>query len=157
MHVEAGSSVVLKCNVEKYMFRPNHLWWFRNNERLFDGSKGITIEDNVDSVVNSGNSDPSKSLAPSWHIQEDSSLYSILTVKEASSKFSGKYSCVPEQCRPASINVHVILGKATHCFICNHLHTDTLIDKSYKPINTFLFKIKHNIQYISLRLKNPKY
>ena len=109
MHVEAGSSVVLKCSVKDYLFRPNHLWWYRNSERLLDGVNGITIEDNVASADNSENG-ALKSLAPSWHIQEDSSLYSILTVKEASSKFSGKYSCVPEQCRPASINVHVILG-----------------------------------------------
>ena len=123
MHVEAGSSVVLKCSVNDYLFRPNHLWWYRDSERLLNGVNGITIEDNVASADNSENG-ALKSLAPSWHIQEDSSLYSILTVKETSSKFSGKYSCVPEQCRPASINVHVILGtyKATSCFICNHLH-----------------------------------
>ena len=109
MHVEAGSSVVLKCSVNDYLFRPNHLWWYRDSERLLNGVNGITIEDNVASADISENG-ALKSLAPSWHIQEDSSLYSILTVKETSSKFSGKYSCVPEQCRPASINVHVILG-----------------------------------------------
>ena len=106
MHVEAGSSVVLKCSVSDYLQRPTFIFWYRNNERLVNGLSGISITDNVDStaVVTSS----SASTQP-W--TQDSNLYSILTVKEASSKFSGRYSCVPDNLRPASINVHVILGK----------------------------------------------
>ena len=126
MHVEAGSSVVLKCSVKGFLAsdggRPNHIWWYRDKERLLDGVNGVSVEDNVD--FNSQTT--SKSLAPSWHQQQDSatSLYSILTVKEASSKFSGKYSCVPDNCRPASINVHVILGRFLRYHLNPNLHTN---------------------------------
>ena len=91
MHVEAGSSVVLKCSVKDFLAsdggRPNHIWWYRNKERLLDGVNGVSVEDNVD--FNSQTT--SKSLAPSWHQQQDSatSLYSILTVKETRSNSPG--------------------------------------------------------------------
>jgi hypothetical protein len=106
MHVEAGSSVVLKCSVSDYLKRPTFIFWYRNDERLINGLNGVTIGDNVD------NNDVTDSASqPAWK-RDSSSLYSILTVKEASSIFSGKYSCAPDTSRPASINVHVILGKS---------------------------------------------
>ena len=47
IHVESSSSIVLKCNVKDYVLKPNHIWWFLNNERLLDGVNGVTVEDNV--------------------------------------------------------------------------------------------------------------
>ena len=104
MHVEAGSSVVLKCSVKDYLTKPTYIFWYRDNERLIH-ENGVTIVDNVDDKTNQIDS----SLAPAWH--QNTELYSVLTVKEASSPFSGRYSCVPDNLRPASINIHVILGK----------------------------------------------
>ena len=109
MHVEDGSSVVLKCTVSDYLKRPTYIFWYLDDRRLITGQEGITIEDNV-----SLKSSSSVSASNSWqqHTREDfSSLYSILSVREANRKFSGKYSCVPDNLRPASINVHVILGE----------------------------------------------
>ncbi len=110
MHVEAGSSVVLKCSVSNYLTKPTYIFWYRDEDRLVDGAghNGVSIEDNVQADMSSSSS--GLSTLSSWH-QADSTLYSILTVHEASRKFSGRYSCVPDNLRPASINVHVILGK----------------------------------------------
>ena len=123
MHVEAGSSVVLKCSVSDYLKRPTFIFWYRDDERLVDGySNGlVTIEDNLGSSLgNGGVHDPVASgsglkvtTQQSWQFgaSKSQNLYSILTVTSASSQFSGRYSCSPDNLRPASINVHVILGK----------------------------------------------
>ena len=106
MHVEDGSSVVLKCTVSDYLKRPTYIFWYLNEQRLVP-SQEIGIEDNVQSSKSGGIS--SKSWMDSR--QDSNSLFSILSVREANGKFSGKYSCVPDNLRPASINVHVILGE----------------------------------------------
>lgn len=104
MHVEAGSSVVLKCSVTDWMSKPTFIFWYQDDERLVADGHGISIDDNV----NTGKS----SIQAGWQHQEGTALYSILTIKEASSRYSGRYSCVPDNLRPDSINVHVILGKS---------------------------------------------
>ena len=102
MHVEAGSSVVLKCTVSDYLKRPTYIFWYLNDQRLVSSAPDIGIEDNVQ-----------ESKSKSWmDSRSQDSLYSILSVREANGKFSGKYSCVPDNLRPASINVHVILGES---------------------------------------------
>ena len=105
MHVEAGSSVVLKCSVSDYLTKPTFIFWYRDDQRLIHSENGVTIVDNVNDEKNIIDSN----LAPAWH--QSTELYSILTIKEASSPFSGRYSCVPDNLRPSSINIHVILGK----------------------------------------------
>jgi len=101
MHVEAGSSVVLKCTVSDYLKRPTYIFWYLNDQRLVSSAPDIGIEDNVQ-----------ESKSKSWmDSRSQDSLYSILSVREANGKFSGKYSCVPDNLRPASINVHVILDE----------------------------------------------
>ena len=105
MHVEAGSEVVLQCSVKDYLKKPTFIFWYLDNERLLHGTSGVTIVDNVDDKTHQIDSN----LAPVWH--QNTELYSILTVKEASSRFSGRYSCGPDNMRPAAINIHVILGK----------------------------------------------
>ena len=107
MHVEAGSSVVLKCSVSDYLTKPTFIFWYRDDQRLIHSENGVTIVDNVDNDNDKNVID--SNLAPAW--QRSTELYSILTIKEASSPFSGRYSCVPDNLRPASINIHVILGK----------------------------------------------
>ena len=105
MHVEAGSEVVLQCSVKDYLKKPTFIFWYLDNERLLHDTSGVTIVDNVDDKTHQIDSN----LAPAWH--QNTELYSILTVKEASSRFSGRYSCGPDNMRPAAINIHVILGK----------------------------------------------
>ena len=107
MHVEDGSSVVLKCTVSDYLKRPTYIFWYLNEQRLVP-SQDIGIEDNVQS-----GSSKLGIGSQSWmdSRQDSNSLFSILSVREANGKFSGKYSCVPDNLRPASINVHVILGE----------------------------------------------
>ena len=107
MHVEDGSSVVLKCTVSDYLKRPTYIFWYLNEQRLVP-SQDIGIEDNVQS-----SSSKLGIGSQSWmdSRQDSNSLFSILSVREANGKFSGKYSCVPDNLRPASINVHVILGE----------------------------------------------
>lgn len=105
MHVEAGSSVVLKCSVSDYLTKPTFIFWYRDDQRLIHSENGVTIVDNVNDEKNIIDSN----LAPAWHQSKE--LYSILTIKEASSPFSGRYSCVPDNLRPASINIHVILDE----------------------------------------------
>jgi len=107
MHVEDGSSVVLKCTVSDYLKRPTYIFWYLNEQRLVP-SQDIGIEDNVQS-----SSSKLGIGSQSWmdSKQDSNSLFSILSVREANGKFSGKYSCVPDNLRPASINVHVILDE----------------------------------------------
>ena len=113
MHVEAGSEVVLQCSVKDYLKKPTFIFWYLDNERLLHDTSGVTIVDNVDDKTHQIDSN----LAPVWH--QNTELYSILTVKEASSRFSGRYSCGPDNMRPAAINIHVILGK--YCSVADHI------------------------------------
>ena len=51
MHVEAGSSVALKCLVSKGLHRPKYVHWYRDKVRLVNSLRdGVTIVDNVDDL-----------------------------------------------------------------------------------------------------------
>lgn len=103
MHVEAGSSLTLKCTVGDYLIRPTYIFWYQDNNRLVGGlANGVSVEDNIDAAHDLKENSARDYFQP---------LFSILTLKgEANRKLSGRYSCVPDNLRPTSINVHVIFG-----------------------------------------------
>ena len=45
MHVEAGSSIALKCLVSKGLHRPKFVFWYRDKVRLVNSyTDGVTIK-----------------------------------------------------------------------------------------------------------------
>lgn len=107
MHVESGSSVVLRCVISHYLIRPTFIFWYRDADRLINGIHGITITDDLHRLRADDHSNNRASFGPpAW--KNDHTIVSILTVKRASGKYSGRYSCAPDNLRPAAINVHVI-------------------------------------------------
>ena len=128
MHVEAGSSVALKCLVNKAMYRPRFVFWYRNKVRLVNSDEdGVTIVDDVKradrpkSVARTPGNSPESDVISYWRNSDDlvaeglkfkaaEAVTSYLTIKSATAKDSGTYSCAPDNARPAKINLHVIKG-----------------------------------------------
>ena len=85
MHVEAGSSVALRCIVTNAMLRPKFVFWYRDklglsNSRSSYARESITITDNInkhldgDDIVISDLSRPSDFPASNKHLTESGSI-----------------------------------------------------------------------------------
>ena len=138
MHVEAGSSVALKCLVSKGLHRPKYVHWYRDKVRLVNSLRdGVTIVDNVDDVSDAvgrggGGGDDGRSpdgdVISYWRNPETTvagdggagggagysdrdTVTSYLTISSVTAVNSGNYSCEPDNARPAKINLHVIKGE----------------------------------------------
>ena len=139
MHVEAGSSVALKCLVSKGLHRPKYVHWYRDKVRLVNSLRdGVTIVDNVDDISDAvgrggggGDDDrrsPDGDVISYWRNPETTvagdggagrggagysdrdTVTSYLTISSVTAVNSGNYSCEPDNARPAKINLHVIKG-----------------------------------------------
>ena len=142
MHVESGSSVTLRCVVSRALVQPTYIFWYRDDVHLRDDWRdGIEIQEIGDKSSSSGNGGKksgavppnnadNNAMMPYWggagqhnmdaplHAESARAkpLVSLLTIREASGKHSGRYRCAPDNLRPAEINLHVIRGNKVNRF-----------------------------------------
>lgn len=96
--VKSSSSVQLKCIVSQSMVAPTYIEWRHNDNHL------------PVSAVSSGMATSAGSrlqTTPPENIAEGTTM-STLTILNAKTMDTGKYTCLPAQLEPASVNLHVL-------------------------------------------------
>ena len=136
-YVEAGSKVVLGCKITKWLIKPQvklkihsppkkHyiflcfkvVYWFHDGQRLFNGQSGVrtTFEErNVPGSQKnrnrSGKSGGSDQLISMPQFGQPSITSELTLTEPVDSTNSGKYECLPDNIKPAFINLIVIKGE----------------------------------------------
>jgi len=116
MHVEAGSSIALKCLVSKGLHRPKFVFWYRDKVRLVNSyTDGVTIKDNVDeiptaseAVVENGSIDsdlsPDGDVISYWRNPDAAVQGSVTSSETTSPSADGSHSVVTSFLTITSVN-----------------------------------------------------
>ncbi|KXJ76046.1 hypothetical protein RP20_CCG010330 [Aedes albopictus] len=89
LHIDEGSTLRLECKLKRATESPLYVFWYHEERMVnYDQQDGISVSTNK-------------------------LTSSVLTVRNATARHGGNYTCAPANARQSSIYVHVLKGRPT--------------------------------------------
>uniref|UniRef100_A0A182YJ62 Ig-like domain-containing protein n=1 Tax=Anopheles stephensi TaxID=30069 RepID=A0A182YJ62_ANOST len=87
LHIDEGSTLRLECKLKRATESPLYVFWYHEDRMVnYDQEDGVSVSNNK-------------------------LTSSILTVRNATARHGGNYTCAPANARQSSVYVHVLKGK----------------------------------------------
>uniref|UniRef100_A0A182ULH2 Ig-like domain-containing protein n=1 Tax=Anopheles melas TaxID=34690 RepID=A0A182ULH2_9DIPT len=92
LHIDEGSTLRLECKLKRATESPLYVFWYHEDRMVnYDQEDGVSVSNNK-------------------------LTSSILTVRNATARHGGNYTCAPANARQSSVYVHVLKGKLDYSF-----------------------------------------